>query len=183
MSATRVAWVPAGALAALVAISLTGCSSGNAINTGPLGNGSSPGSACIPASSGGLISDGLQALRNSGSGTAVVQKVHLTNPHHLIIKVAWIVPIHGTNFYGFLSGTPGGKGALPGVEWSQRVRAPGARIPPAHDHHAANLVLVLKMTGRKGTAKAVDVFYRESGQQYHLRYNTSVEVVQAKAAC
>jgi hypothetical protein len=166
--------------AALAALPLAGCSSGNAINTGPFGNGDSPGSNCGVVSPGGVATYGVEELINSGKATAVVERVSLTDPHHLVIKAAWVVPLDGTNSYGAQTGWPPGQ-LLPGVEWSRRQRAAGARVPPAHGLHSANLVMVLKPVGRKGTARAVDVYYRESGQQYHLRYNTSVELKVAKS--
>jgi hypothetical protein len=166
--------------AALAALGLAGCSSAHAINTGPFGDGYSPGANCGVVSPGGVASYGVEELRNIGADTAVVERVSLTDPHHLIIKAAWVVPLNGPNAYGFQRGWPP-KVLDPGVEWSRRQRAVGARVPRAHGQHSANLVLVLKPVGRDGRARAVDVFYRESGQHYHLRYNTSVELKVAKS--
>lgn len=166
------------ASAALAALTMAGCSSGNPINTGPFGNGYSPGSICGPASPGGFVTDGMEDLDNKGSSVAVVEKVALHDAQNLVIEAAWVVPNYNVPDFGFFQGFP--RRHLPhGSKWSQRVKAIGARVPPAPGSHTRNLVLVLKLTGKKGTAKNVDVFYKEAGQQYHLRYKFSIEVVQA----
>lgn len=116
-------------------------------------------------------------LYNSGHAVAVVERVALNEPHHLAIEEAWIVPIHNSATFGAFQGWPQDH-VPPGVKWSQRVKATGARVPPARHGRSADLVVVLKLTGRKGTARNIDVFYRESGQQYHFRYNTSVGLTQ-----
>ena len=65
-----------------------------------------------------------------------------------------------------------------GVQWPKRQRAGGALLPPsprpAHDVY--NLVLVLKPAGNSGTARAIDIWYRESGQQYHMRTGFALKV-------
>ena len=166
------------ASAALMALALTGCGSGNAINTGPFGNGSDPSSVCGPSAPGGVVTDGMVGLVNSGHSVAVVERVTLHDPRHLVIVGAWVVPINNTQYYGVFQGWPQGR-APRGVKWSQAVRAAGARVPPARGRHSADLVVVLKLIGAKGTARNIDVFYRESGQQYHLQYNSSIGLTRA----
>ena len=36
----------------------------------------------------------------------------------------------------------------------------------------SNILLVLRRTAAKGTARGVDVYYTEAGQQYHLLTNS-----------
>jgi hypothetical protein len=165
------------ASAVLAALGVTGCSSGNAINTGPFGNGYTPGSVCGPASAGGFATEGVD-LHNGGHAVATVQKVSLHDSHHLAIEAAWLVAIHNTPQFGAFQGWPR-EHIPPGVKWSQRVKAAGARVPPAHGGSTMDLVVVLKLSARQGTARNIDVFYKEAGQQYHFRYNTSVELVRA----
>jgi hypothetical protein len=172
----RQAW-PGAALAgaALAVASLTACSSGHAVNTGPLGDGYSHGAICgWVKGANGVATYGVEELRNAGKSTAVVERVALTSPKNLIIVRAWVIPVNGPDLLGSYQGWPTTH-LDSSVKWPQRVNAAGARIPPAHGQHSATLVLLLKPTAHKGTATANDVYYRESGQQYHLRFNTSVE--------
>jgi hypothetical protein len=65
----------------------------------------------------------------------------------------------------------------PGVLWSQRQRASGARIPHTAAGHYVNLVAVVKPADSGGTAKGVDVDYTASGHQYRLANPTTLQVV------
>jgi hypothetical protein len=160
--------------AALAVTGLAACSSGNAINTGPFGNGDSDASICgWVHGHGGVATFGGDELHNRGKSTAVVERVTLTNAKNLVIVRAWVVPVNGPDLMGGGGGWPG-RQRMPGVFWSRRARAAGAHVPPAHGQHTADLVLLLKPTARKGTSTDIDVYYREAGQEYHLRYNTAL---------
>jgi hypothetical protein len=154
---------------------LTGCSSGPAVNTGPFGNGGSPGEECIGVPRGMVLSYGFEGFRNSGPA-ATIEKVDLANSHGLQVLGAYVVPITGTALYGVWFGYPPTVHIPRGVQWSQRQRADGARIPHSQGQDADNLLLVIKPTAKVGSARGVDVFYRASGQQYHLRTATRLRV-------
>jgi hypothetical protein len=110
--------------------------------------------------------------------TAITRSSH--EPRHLAIRAAWIIQIRNAASFGAFQGWPQ-EHIPPGVKWSQRVEAAGARVPPSRHGRSADLVVVLRLTGRKGAARNIDVFYRESGQQYHFRYNTAIGLTQAPA--
>lgn len=55
------------------------------------------------------------------------------------------------------------------VASKRRMRADGARTPPAHGLHRADLLTVLKPTWPVAEAQAIDVFYRSARQQCHLQ--------------
>ncbi len=158
---------------------MAGCA--NAVNTGPLGNGGGSGEVTAPVCRGGVLSYGFQSFRNSGPATAVVEKVSLDSPRHLRMLAAYIVAITGYDLFGVLRGFPSAIWARhpqQGVQWPKRQRAGGALLPPsprpAHDVY--NLVLVVKPAGNSGTARAIDIWYRESGQQYHMRTGFTLKV-------
>jgi hypothetical protein len=92
------------------------------------------------------------------------------------------VPITGDDLYGVLDGYPPAEHLDPGVHWAERQRANGARIPRSPGNDVTNLVLVLKPTASLGSAQGVDIFYGESGQQYHMRTATRV-VISVGAQC
>jgi len=165
----RIGGLVASRIAAPLAAALlaTACSSGPAIDTGPLGNGGDPGGLCSFLAPGVVLSYGATLLENTGQSAVVVQKVDLVQPRHLQLVASYVVPTRGNFEVGVWDGFP--PGPQPGVEWSQRMRAAGARIPPAHGTHRADLLTVLKPTGPVAEAQAIDVFYREGGQQYHMQ--------------
>ena len=127
-----------------------------------------------------MLAFGLEEFRNGSSSTAVIQRVALAEPHNLTMLAAYAVPITGHDLYGVLSGYPPAKHLEPGVEWSKRQWANGARIPPTKGHDVTNLVLVLRPVGAKGSAKGVDVHYEVAGQQYLLRTATQILVLSGR---
>jgi len=114
--------------------------------------------------------------------TAVVEKVALADSHGLRMLAAYVVPITGHTLYGILTGFPPAAHLPPGVQWSQRQRADGATIPHSPEHDATNLLLVLEPLAKIGSAKGIDVYYRVSGHQYHLRTATRI-LLRVASAC
>lgn len=93
------------------------------------------------------MSWGITVLRNSGQSNAVIEKVTLLDARNLRLTASYVVPITGNTDYGSWQEYPP---APPqhGVEWSQHTLARGAHIPPQVGPQHANLVTVLKPTGR-----------------------------------
>ena len=98
----RHGWAAAALLAAAF---LAGCSSGPAMNTGPFGNGGSPGEECIEVPAGKVLSYGFEAFSNSGPA-ATIERAGLADPHGLRVLAAYAVPITGTDLYGVWFGYP-----------------------------------------------------------------------------
>jgi hypothetical protein len=164
----------------LTASFLAGCAGavGNENNKGPFGNGGDPGELCTVATPGGVASYGTEEFSNSGPATAVIQKVSLSDPHNLRMLAAYVVPITGNDLYGIWRGFPSAIAEhQPGVQWSERQWADGARVSHSRGHVVTNLVIVLKPVGKTGTAKGIEVHYRESSQQYVLRTSEGIEIV------
>jgi hypothetical protein len=92
------------------------------------------------------------------------------------VLAAYVLPVTGTDLYGVWFGYPPAAHIPRGVHWLQRQRADGARIPHSRGRGTNNLLLVIKPTAKVGSARGVDVFYRSSGQQYHLRTATRLRV-------
>jgi hypothetical protein len=156
---------------------ITGCGSDNAVNTGPFGNGGEPGSECagsIPV--GRVVTYGFNEFANTAKGTATISKLTLSDSHGLKMLQAWIVPITGYDLYGVVNGYPPEPDLPAGVQWEQRQRPDGARIPESKGHLVYNILVVLKLTARKGTARGIDIYYSDGGQQYHLRTTTSIQL-------
>ncbi len=175
------AWLAVGLLAGAL---LAGCDSGNAVNTGPFGNGGVWGEECVPVPRGAVLSYGGDEFRNSGGAIATISKVALANPRGIRMLAAYVVPVTGHFLYGVWPGYPPTAHMQAGVRWSQRQQADGATVPPSRDgHDVTNLVLVLKPTAKTGWARGIDVWYRESGQHYHLRTATRIRLLAGVSAC
>jgi hypothetical protein len=169
---------PAACLAALGCLVLAGCSTGpKDSGPGPLGDGGEQGTLCSPVGRGQVLSDGFDALRNTGVAPVTVEAVSLADPHGLRLLTAYIVPVAGDYLYGVRAGFPPAAALNPGVLWSKRRLAVGASIPRSDGHRVANLVLVLKPTASTGTAGGTQISYRVAGQNYQLQTKIRLVVV------
>jgi hypothetical protein len=170
-----------GGLAVGLALLLAGCSIG--LNTdGPFGpSATDVGSQCFWTPRNGVGTFGALVFGNSG-GQARVDKVTLVGSRHLRIVAAWAVPITGNDLLGVFQGYPpnginGSAGPLaPGVQWGHRQRADGAVIPHIRGQDVINLVLVLKPSGRDGTARTEYVYYHSGSTRYLLNMGVGIQV-------
>jgi hypothetical protein len=147
------------------------------VNTGPFGNGGIYGQECAFVPPGSVLSYGFDEFRNVGGATATIDKVTLADSHGIRMLAAYVVPVTGHELYGVLFGYPPDAHLPQGVQWSRRQPTNGATIPPSRGRHdVTNLVLVLKPTATTGSARGISVFYRESGQRYHLLTATRIRL-------
>jgi len=107
--------------------------------------------------------------------TAVITPVALVKPQNLRVLAAYVVPVTGHYLIGVMPGFPPSH-LGPGVQWSHRQRAVGARIPPSGRDVVTNLLLVLKPATMTGSAQGVQVSYEVSGQEYIWQTSTAVTV-------
>jgi hypothetical protein len=164
-------------LAALVVLlaCLAGCSS--AASNGPLGGPGDRGQECVAVRPGGVISYGVTPLDNHGPVTVVLDHVGLADPHGLRVLAAYDVPGPSNFLYGLYLGYPPGHPLAPGIDWAAHRKAAGAKLPPTKKSRLDSLLLVIKATGRRGTASGVDIWYRAGSKQYFLQTATSILTV------
>ena len=141
----------------------------------PLGEAAENLEECIPDPSMPSMTDGITVLDNHSTGTVTVEHVSFYGDRHLRLVQALVVPI-GDNSVGYEPWPPTGS-LLPGIQWSKRVPAVGATVPPSSAHGFRNLVIQMRPTARKASSAGVEVLYRENGQQYELRTHTKTLVV------
>lgn len=157
------------------------------MNDGPLGDGGSSWTLCLPSRPGGALTDAFSSFRNTGGSVAVIDAVKLYEPKRLRLVGAYVVRVTGNDLIGDVAGFP--PSLIPaGVHWTQRQRAVGARIPPyppsLPSNDVVNLVVGIAPTGRgTGTTQAIDVYYHEGGRSYVERMNTQLVVKVAPARC
>jgi hypothetical protein len=152
-----------------------------AMNTGPLGNGGTPGGICAPVASGQPLSWGITYLGNTGGSDAVIEKVALVNPRNARLVASYVVPITGNNEYGSMPGYPPPQHLPPGVHWGAHQSVPGARVTPAQGRDHADLVTVILPTGPLAEVQAIDVVYQEFCTNYHMQTHYRFVLLVGKA--
>jgi hypothetical protein len=162
-------------LAGLVLLaSLAGCSSAGSSGAGPLGGPGDTGQECVPLRPGQVLSYGFTGLRNSGHATVVIDRAGLADARGLRLLAAYVVPGTARFLYGVYRGYPPARPLSPGVDWAARQNADGARMLPMKASRQDTLLLVIKATRLRGTARGVDIWYSVNSQHYHLQTATSL---------
>ena len=157
-----------GGLACAVglALPLAACGSGLSDN-GPFGNGgSNSGSVCQSTTPGGVLQDGFEEFNDTG-GRATIDKVALVRPRHLRLMQAWVHEGKGP------IGTLG-----PGYPRPTRAleHVPGAVVHNTGKQDVIQVVIVVKPSGKLGSATAVNLYYHSAGTHYLLHYPFGVQV-------
>jgi hypothetical protein len=112
---------------------------------------------------------GLDAVRNSGKATAVIEKIAMADPKGLRLIRAYAVRTQG-EWFGVQTGYPPGHFHLTGWHWNSRQNADGARVPPAASKDDYwNLLLVVAPEGARSTYAGIDIWYRVGDNRYHWR--------------
>jgi len=161
--------VTLGGLACGLALLLAACSStssGPSAN-GPFGNGGpNSGTVCYPAKPGGVVFDGFEEFSDTG-GMATVSKVTLVRPRHLRLAAAWVANAND------VAAADGRGYPTPGRSWQ---RIPGAVVHHTRGTEGIALVIVVKPSGKLGTATAVNLYYNSGGTHYLLHFPYGPEV-------
>jgi hypothetical protein len=155
--------VTLGGLACGLALLLAACGSGGLSDNGPFGNsGQNSGTLCYPVRPGGVVQDGFEEYYDTG-GTATIDKVVLVHPRHLRLVAAWVSEQNGPVAVALGGGYP-----HPTRTWQH---AAGAVVHHTHGDEVITLVAVVKLTGKLGTASAINMYYHIGGIHY-LRHFT-----------
>ena len=123
---------------------------------------------CIPIPD-SIITYGFEAVRNTGSSDATIQKIGYVHPHSLRVLDAFVVPVHNRALYGGEYGYP--------PKWMLAERS--MTVPPTRGTRPddyASVIIVTKLTGKTGHADAVYLDYEENGALYRYRTITSLTV-------
>lgn len=161
--------VTLGGPACGLALLLAACSSGKLSDNGPFGNGGpNSGTLCAWTRPGEVFHDSFDEFPNTG-GTATIDKVALVNPRHMRLVTAWVVPTNGP-LGDSGPGYPPASGYSPGYRWGQRQRIPGAVVRHTRGQDVINLVIVVKLFAKLGTATAVNLYYESAGTHYLLHF-------------
>lgn len=149
----------------------------------PLGPGGDQVVQCGPDPSGGIMTFGGTVLQNDSKGTVIIEGVSFYGDRQLKLLHSLIIPIRG-HLIGVAYGWPPPRMNItqPGVQWSKRVQAIDARIPPSGTGSTQlNLVIAMLPTAHRAVAAGVQVRYREGGRQYEWRTHTKNVIIIAKS--
>jgi hypothetical protein len=150
----------------------------------PLGTGGDPVTECGPDPDGIIMTFGTTVLENHSRVTVIIEHVSFYGDHDLRLLHAVIFP-ERISLIGVAYGWPPPRKSLieAGLQWSKRVPAVGAKVPPLGPSLASrrNLIIAMQPTAHTGSATGIQVRYRANGQQYELRTHTKNVVVVAKS--
>jgi len=151
----------------LIVLALSGCSSGPAINTGPLGNGGNGENFCTGAAARVPLDDTFTWLHDSGKSPVVITRIGLYDPSDMIL-VGADTDAAGANGPPVDEPFPMG-GRFPPVAyptWRDHQTAVGTVINPGR---TTFLLLGLERTGKIGRVVGVDVWYSSGGNAYEMQ--------------
>jgi hypothetical protein len=170
LSKSRAAALALGLLALIAAAVISGCGSG--LPEGPLGD--KPENTIKigqPVRQGGADTIGFDAVFNSGSAPAVIDRLVIRSPRQ--IKFIGAQVTIGGPVGDWVTYPP----VIPSSEgdafrwWANRHEPAGAVIPP---HKWAGIALGLAVTGAKGSIAGINLYYHVGRAHYEWRGNIRI---------
>jgi hypothetical protein len=160
------------AVAAAMALALTGCSAGPApLKGAPAGEG-----VCYPSRPHGRMTYGLETFTNHSSQTVFFDRVGLRDPVHLKVLGAYIAPRNRSVPAGVVTGWPPEPQPGP-TEWAQRRPVRGYQLRPGA---TAEVILGFELTALPGgQSPGLLIWYHTSGVSYQLRDDLAISVRKA----
>jgi hypothetical protein len=179
----RLTCVPAAALpvVALSALLVSGCtSSPSSLPDGPLGPPGNPSTQCTPDSLSHADTVGLIDATNSSGNTLTINAIDLAQQRGMKLVGAYITP--GAGEAGAWTTFPPPAAQVSAyLNWSKRVPAVGARIPPGK---TISITLGIEPTTTTGSSTSdVEVLYHDGGSHFELRTNLALKIKVAPARC
>jgi hypothetical protein len=167
LSASRAAVLALGSLALITGAVVSGCGSG--LPEGPLGK--VPENHVVvgqPVRHGGADTIGIDAVFNSGSAPAVIDRLVLRSPRHIKLTGAYVT------IGGVIGNWPTFPPAIASARkrpalahaisaWAHRHKPAGGVIPP---HQWAGIALGLEATSTHGSIAGIDLFYHVGSAHY-----------------
>jgi hypothetical protein len=176
LSATRKAVLSLRWLAVITAVVLLSACAPGELPEGPLGKvQENHDVAGQPVQLGGADTIGLDAIFNSGSVSAVIDRLVLVSPRHIQLIGAYVT-IGGIvgDWPTFPPSATGLRDVAPAAQaWARRHKPAGAIIPP---HQWAGIALGLAPTSAaKARIAGIDVFYHVGSA--HYEWHGHVQIV------
>ena len=144
---------------------------------GPLGPGGTSGRLCLPSID-GTATVAIDAL--TASEPVSIEAVRLQNAADLAIIDASVVVVPRTTLIGAHDAYPPNEIHADAPSWSDRVPARGATLQPGETW---NLILGVKVEGKRGTADAVEVQYTNDGNAHRYLATTELDLRRRPTPC
>jgi hypothetical protein len=131
-----------------------------------------------PVVHGGADTIGFDAVTNSGSVPAVIDRLVIRSPRHIKLIGAYVTiggPIGDWTTYPPVIGPKEGDAFR---WWSNRHKPAGAVIPPGK---LAGIALGLKVTSAKGSVAGINLFYHVG--QAHYEWHGHIRIVLTSVDC
>lgn len=177
--------VAAAGITVLAAAGLASCGD-PALPAGPFAEPRQPAVQCEPLAGHKLATFGDVAVRNSGTATAVIDRVGLARMRGGLRLLRTLVVPTTQDIEGMHWGLPprSFQNELAGWQWDRRHAAAGARVPPAAGKlDQANLLLIVALTpgARRGSAAGIKVWYHVGGSDYQVNIPLGLTLVNRKS--
>lgn len=175
--------VSVAGITVLATVGLASC--GGGLSAGPFAESRTRSVQCEPLAGHKVATFGDVAVRNSGTATAVIDRVGLADMRRLRLLRTLAVPttqdIEGTH-WGLPP--PSFQNELAGWQWDRRHPASGAKVPPsAGKLDQTNLLVIVALAPgvSRGTAAGMDVWYHVGASSYHVRIPLGLILVNRKS--
>ena len=170
LSKSRAAALALGLLALIAAAVVSGC--GSDLPEGPLGDKpENPTTVGQPVRQGGADTIGFDAVFNSGSAPAVIDRLVIRSPRHIKLIGASVT------IGGIIGDWETYPPMIPSSQadafrwWANRHEPAGAVIPP---HKWAGIALGLATTSAKGSIAGINLFYHVGSAHYEWLGNIRI---------
>ena len=157
---------------------LTGACGGSADADGPLVADGDSGTTCVATTQSPSFTVGVDAIRNTGSGTVTIRDIALVEPDGLDVIEAMVLPLAVPDGTGATMTLTGVSTAYPPVdadavaEWAEREPAAGTRI------NAGSSRAIVLGVASKGSGSAVGIaitYTDDQGTEFVTRTENRIE--------
>jgi hypothetical protein len=163
----------------VAAFLVSGCGS-SSLPTGPLGPAGNPSEQCTPGSLAHASTVGLINATNNSGGTLIVDAIDLAQQQGIKLVGAYLTP--GAGEAGtWATFPPPAAQVFAYLDWSKRIPAVGAHVPPGE---TISITLGIEPTTTTGSSTSdVEVLYHDGGSRFELRTTLALKIKVPPARC
>jgi hypothetical protein len=163
----------------MTAFLVSGCGA-SSLSAGPLGPAGNPSTQCTPGSLGHAGTVGLINATNSSGDTLTINAIDFAQQQGIKLVGAYLTP--GAGEAGTWATFPPPAASVSAyLDWSKRIPAVGAHIPPGE---TISITLGIEPTTTTDSSTSdVEVLYHDGGSRFELRTNLALKIKVPPARC